>query len=171
MNQIQIVAIAVKAVFKEKKFLLSFIFLTFLSLWFFIYIPVKKIPGNTFLFQISIFTLVDWFLLVILSILTALSLVMNFFVIKNDLKKTYGSSTLRRGGFSVLSGIIGSIFGPTASCASCVGSIFGFLGVGGVFFLLQYRFYIVIVSIVFMLLSLYYTSLRILGVCNIKFKI
>ena len=171
MHYLQIVVTAVKAVFKEKKFLLSFVFLTFLTLWFFIYIPVKKIPGNTFIFQISIFTYVDWFLLAILSILTALSLVMNFFVIRNDLKKTYGRSTLRRGGFSVLSGIIGAIFGPTASCASCVGSIFGFLGVGGVFFLLEYRFYIVIASIALMLLSLYFTSLRVLGVCNIKLKI
>lgn len=170
MHYLQVVATAVKTVFREKRLLLLFTILTLGTLWFFIYIPVKKVPGNTFFFQISIFTPKDWFFLILLSILTSLSLAMNIFVVRRELKNTLKSSTVGRGGFSVVTGIVGSIFGPTASCASCVGSIFGFLGVSGVFFLLEYRFYIVIASIVLMLLSLYYTSLRILGVCNIKLK-
>lgn len=170
MRYFQIILTAIKAVFKDSKLFISLIFLTLGFLCFFIYIPVKKVLGNTFLFQISIFTFTDWFLLIVLSTLTSLSLVMNFVVIRNELKNRLNTSTIGRGGFGVISGIVGSIFGPTASCASCVGSIFGFLGVGGVLFLLQYRLYIVIATIVFMLLSLYYTSLRVFGVCNIKLK-
>ena len=170
MNQIQIVLLAVKSTFEEKKIFALFTILATLALWFFIYIPVKKVPGNTFAFQISIFTLNDWFLLITLSTLTALTLSMNIFLIKNDLKNIASPSNMGRGGIGVMSGILGSIFGPTATCASCVGTIFGFLGVGGVFFLLKYRQTIIALSILIMLFTLYYTSKRVLGICNIKIR-
>jgi len=168
MNQIQIVIVAVKSVFKRKRFFIYFIFLALLSLWLFIYIPVKQIPGNTFAFQTSIFTSKDWFLLIVLSILTSTTLVMNIFAVGNDLKNMKYGSTLGRGSVGILSGIAGSIFGPTATCAACVGTIFGFLGVGGIFLLLKYRQAIVVLSISIMLFTLYYTSKRVLGICNIK---
>ncbi|OGM26454.1 hypothetical protein A3A76_01255 [Candidatus Woesebacteria bacterium RIFCSPLOWO2_01_FULL_39_23] len=168
MHYIQLVILAVKNVFKEKIFLITFFALSILALWFFIYIPVRQIPGNTFSFQISIFTLKDWFLLVLLSSLTSLSLTMNIFVIRNELKNSLSTATVGRSSFSTLSGMLGSIFGPTASCASCVGSIFGFLGLGGVLLLLKYRQMILLLSIIIMLLTLYYTSKRVLGICNIK---
>ena len=168
MRYIQLVIVAVKNVFKEKIFLITFVTLTILALWFFIYIPVKKVPGNTFAFQMSIFTSRDWFLLITLSVLTALTLIMNVFVIRNDIKNAIQAANLGRSGLGVLSGIFGSIFGPAASCASCVGTLFGFLGVGGVFFLLKYRHTIVVLSVLIMLFTLYYTSKRVLGICNIK---
>lgn len=169
MNRIQIVVLALKALFK-RNFLIPFILLTFFSLWFFIYIPVKKVPGNTFGFQISLFSFSDWVLLILLSILTTLSFLMNIFVIEREIKKSLAAVSLGRGGVGAIFGVLGSIFGPTASCASCVGSIFGFLGVGGVFFLLKYRQVIVVASILIMLFTLYNTSKRVLGICKVKRK-
>ena len=168
MRYIQLVILAVKNVFKEKSLLIFFGILNLAALWFFIYIPVRQITGNTFAFQTSIFTSKDWFLLISLSTLTSITLVMNIFAVGNDLKNMKYGSTLGRGSVGILSGIAGSIFGPTATCAACVGTIFGFLGVGGIFLLLKYRQAIVAFSILIMLFTLYYTSKRVLGICNIK---
>jgi hypothetical protein len=168
MSQIQIVALAIRTLFERKKIILHFVILTFLVLWLFIYIPVKKIPGNSFIFQISLFGFSDWFLLVVLSILTSITFLMNIFVINREIKQTLNAASLGRGGVGAVFGVLGSIFGPTASCASCVSSIFGFLGIGGVLFLLKYRQVIVALSILIMLFTLYHTSKRVLGICKIK---
>ena len=168
MHRIQLVILAVKNVFKEKKLFITFGVLVTASLWFFIYIPVTQIPGNTYFFQISLFSYVDWSLLILLSSLTALSLTMNYFVIRNQIKRSLRVSTVGSGSFGLLSGVAGSLFGPSASCASCVSALFGFLGVGGVFFLLQYRQAIVLVSILIMLITLYHTSKKVLGICAIN---
>jgi len=170
MYYIQLVILAVKNVFKEKSLLIFFGILNLVVLWFFIYIPVKKVPGNTFVFQISIFTLKDWFLLIVLSALTSLSLTMNGFIIRRELKNSLQPQTVGRGSFGALTGVLGSIFGPTASCASCVGSIFGFLGVGGVLLLLKYRHIILLFSILLMFVTLYHSSKRVLGICNIEIR-
>lgn len=168
MHLLKLTTLAVKIVFSDKNYLTLYgvLFLTVFVL--FIYIPVIRVPGNTLAFQISLFTFTDWFLLILLSGLTAISLAMNIFVAKRDLKSTLNTKTIGRGGFGALSGILGSVFGPTASCSSCVGSFFGFLGAGGVLFLLKYRQMIVALSIIIMLFTLYYTSKRVLGVCDTK---
>lgn len=168
MHHLEVILTAVKITFKDKRYFAALAFLAVLAFWFFVYIPVKKVPGNSFSFQLSIFKPTDWFLLTVLSFLTSLSLVMNFFVIKRNFNELMRGSAAGSGGAGVLAGIMGSIFGPTASCASCVGSIFGFLGVGGVLFLLKYRQLIVATSIVIILFTLYHTSRRVLRICKIK---
>ena len=81
--------------------------------------------------------------------------------LKKSIKKAGGAVA---GGFS---GFIAGIFG-TASCASCVAAIFGFLGLGTVFFLIEYQWYIVGISLLFILLSIYFTSLSIEKDCKIR---
>lgn len=139
---------------------------SFLFLLLFIYIPVTKIPGNSFSFQISIFTFKDWFSLIALSLLSSLSLTMNVFVFDQENKSRLTKSSFGRGSLGIIYGFIGSIFGPTASCASCVGSIFGFLGVGAVIFMIRYQTYILLTFVILILFSIYYTSLRVLGICK-----
>lgn len=155
--------------FQERKILSLFFSLFLAILYVIIYIPVKNVPGNTFRFQISLFTFGDWILLLTLSFLTSLSLVMNIFVIRNNLKSFRGLTTVGQGSFGIFSGLIGSLFG-TASCASCVGSVLGFLGVGGILFLLKFRQIIVASSILIMIVTLYFTSKKVLGICKIKPK-
>jgi hypothetical protein len=138
--------------------------------WVMLYIPIRTIPGNDLAFQISILTPKDWFLFIVLPALTALSIVMNVYILSKKRSAQDSVVMVGQGGTGFLSGVIASVFG-TASCASCVASIFGFLGVGGVFFLVEHRTIITTGAIFLMLISLYFTSRKVLGICdNCKVK-
>lgn len=156
---------ASKLVFSDKKYLFGFLVAAFAMFWLLLYIPIKTVPGNDLGFQLSILTPKDWFLFIILPALTALSIVMNVYILKHKRSIQDGASMAGQGGGGFLSGMVASVFG-TAICASCVASIFGFLGVGGVLFLLQYRTYITVAAIILLLISLYFTSRRVLNACE-----
>jgi len=161
---------AIKVVLRDRKYLIGFILVSISTFWLFIYIPVKNIPGNDFAFQLSIMSKQDFLLLAILSLLTSLSVTMNVYPVRNKPSVKAGISLAGQSGTGLLSGIVGFLFG-TATCASCVASIFGFLGVGAVFFLLDHRVLIVSLAILLLLISLYFTSRRVLGICdNCKVK-
>lgn len=157
--------LAIKVVLKDKKYLAAFLFLSLAIFWLFIYIPVRNIPGNDFAFQLSIMTFQDKILMGLLSILVALSILMNIYAFKLKRSTRIGISAVGQGGGGLFSVVVASVFG-TATCASCVAAIFGFLGTGGVLFLLAYRTQIVLVSIVLLLISLYFTSAKVLGICK-----
>ncbi len=156
---------ASKLVFSDKRYLLGFLVVAFAMFWLLLYIPVRAIPGNDLAFQLSILTPRDWFLFTALPILTALSIIMNIYILKIKRSAQDRVSMAGQGGTGFLSGVIASVFG-TATCASCVASFFGFLGVGGVLFLLQYRTFITVGAIILMLISLYFTSKRVLNACE-----
>lgn len=154
-----------RIVLSEKKYFVGFISLAFLFFSLLVYIPIRSIPGNTLKFQLALMGVKDYALLVILSLLTSLSLVMSFYALRLKVTAREGASLVSRGGIGSFSGVVASIFG-TATCASCVASIFGFLGFGGVLFLLKYRNLVVVFAIVLLLVSLYFTAKRLLGVCE-----
>lgn len=163
---------ASKLVFSDKRYVFGFLVAAFAIFWLFLYIPIKTIPGNDLAFHLSILTSKDWFLFIALSTLTALSIVMNVYIFKNkhsfSMNKRSvqdGVSMAGQGGTGFLSGIVASVFG-SVTCSSCAASIFGFLGVGGVLFLLQYRTFITTAAIILMLVSLYFTSKRVLNACD-----
>lgn len=165
MKYANIYFLAAKQILSIKNYLIGLVFLAPAIFWLLLYIPVRTIPGNDFAFQLSILTTKDRVLLITLSLFTALSIIMNIFVLRNKLTTKNSLSMAGQGGTGLLSGVIGSVFG-TASCASCVASVFGFLGIGGVLFLLQYRTWIATTSIVLILISLYFTSRKVLGICE-----
>lgn len=165
MKYVNIYFLAVKHVLSSKSYLVGLFSLTFVIFWLLIYIPVRTIPGNDFAFQLSLLAPKDHILLITLSVLTALSIIMNVYVLRHKPTIQTGLSMTGQGGTGLISGIIGSVFG-TATCASCVASILGFLGIGGVLFLLQYRTWITTASIILILVSLYFTSRKILGICE-----
>ena len=156
---------ASKLVFTDKLYLLGFLVVAFVMFWLLLYIPVRAIPGNDLKFQLSILTPKDWFLFTALPVLTALSIIMNIYILKIKRSAQDSISMAGQGGTGFLSGVIASVFG-TATCASCVASFFGFLGVGGVLFLVQYRTFITVGAITLMLISLYFTSKRVLNACE-----
>jgi len=165
MKHTNIYILAIKELLGRKNYLIGLLILAPIIFLLLIYIPVRTIPGNDFAFQLSLLTVGDRILLVILSLLTALSIVMNIFVLRNKSNTQNSLSMAGQSGTGILSGVIGSVFG-TATCASCATSLFGFLGVGGVFFLLEYRTWIVAASIILILVSLYFTSRKVIGVCE-----
>ena len=158
---------AIRMVLGDTSYLLGFFLLIGLFVWLFFYIPVRNIPGNDFAFQLSIMSPKDIILLITLSTLTALSVVMNGYILRRQFSMRSGVGLVSQGGLGGFVGVIGSIFG-TASCASCAVSLFGFLGVGSVFFLLQYRQVITVVAILLLIFSLYFTSKSVLGICTVK---
>ncbi len=157
---------AVKLVLSIKKYFVFFILFALFFFAFLIYIPVTSIPGNDLKFQLSILTIKDYFVLAGLSILASLSFTLNLFSSVRDFNLRNSGSYLIRGGGS-LSGLVASVFG-TASCASCIGSVFGFLGTGGVFFLIKYKNPITWIASFIVLVSIYFSSKRVLGICNVK---
>lgn len=169
--------LASKEIFNHPRYLWIFLGLALLFFWVLVYIPVRSIPGNDFLFQLSILTVKDWILFITLSVLTALSVVFNIYLLflnkrrdsgsfahKNKVK--VGAALTVQGGTGILSGIVASLFG-TATCAACISSLFGFLGFGGVLFLIEYRTPITVAAILLLLVSLHFTSQKVLRVCKI----
>lgn len=156
---------AVIEVFKQRKFLVAFLILGTGLFWIFVAIPTRTIPGNTLAFQLSILKRSDYFLLITLSALTSLAAVMNFYILANKFTGRTSATLAGQTGVGWASGVIASIFG-TASCSACVAALFGFLGAGGVFFLLKWRVAVTIVTTILLLISLYFASLKVLGICK-----
>jgi len=151
---------ASKQVLSSRGYFISFIFLAFVIFSLFVAIPTLLIPANSLLFQLSVFTLKDYTLLTVLSILTSLLIVMQIFTYKQAKICSSGNIATSSG-----SAIVAALFG-TASCASCLAAVFGFLGLGTIFFLIKYQWIVVSMAILLILISLYLTSLKLNGVCN-----
>ena len=156
---------AVTEVLKERKFFVAFLILGASLFWIFVSIPTKTIPGNTLAFQLSILTRSDYFLLITLSALTSLAAVMNFYILANKFTGRTSATLAGQTGIGGISGLIAAIFG-TATCSLCVASLFGFLGVGAVFLLLKWQVAVTVVAIILLLISLYFASLKVLGICK-----
>lgn len=154
-----------KLVLSDRRYLFGFLAVAFVMFWLLLYIPIRTIPGNDLAFQLSILTPKDWFLFIVLPILTALSIIMNIYILNHKRSLQESALMVGQGGSGFLSGIIASVFG-TATCAACVATFFGFLGVGGVLFLIQYRAYIATAAIILLLISLYFTSRKVLNACE-----
>ncbi len=165
MGKLTIYFEGIKLVLKQRIYLASFAVISSLLLWFFIYIPVRNVPGNDFAFQLTLFKPQDFLLLITLALLTSLSINMNVYSFRQRATVSTGVSAISQGGVGGFAGIIASIFG-TATCSTCVASLFGFLGIGTVFFLLDNKNYIVLASILLVLFSLYFTSKKVLHVCE-----
>ena len=142
-------------------FLFLVSFFVFFSL--FVLIPVWTVLGHTLATQLDIFTFRDYAVLVLLSSLSSLFITMQVYVMRQK-RKIGGVSTATAGGLGALfAGIAG-----TAFCASCLAPLFAIFGVvlGGVIFVLEYRFYFVAGITLLMLIAIYLTARKINKVCT-----
>lgn len=158
--------LAGKLVLSQRGYFFSMVLLTIAIFLLFLAIPVKTVPGNTFAFQLSILDVRQYILLGALSFLIALSLTLHIFALMHKRSMRTGVSMAGQSATGFLSGTIASIFG-TATCAYCVSAFFGFLGIGGVLFLIEQRTWITAAAIVLMLILLYFTSRKVLGICEV----
>ncbi len=164
MSKIQIIFKSIKEVMRNKNDVTIFSVASLIFLMLFISIPVFTIPGNSLLFQLEIFTFWNYVLMILLSVLIGLMTSMQIYAYKIK-KSVRGVGRGVVGGFS---SIMAGLFG-TASCASCLTVVFGFLGIGTVFFLIKYQWFIVGISLFLIIISIYFTSLSIeknCGVCK-----
>ncbi len=129
-------------------------------LFLYIMLPVWLVPGNDFLFQISIFGPWNLLFLVILSALTAILITMQVYLFTKVGRKAFYD-----GGGSVISGVFATLVG-TASCVGCsLGVVFGVLGFGMVFFLTEYQIYIASGAVLVLIMALWLIARRIVGHC------
>lgn len=161
-NPIKIIYESSKKILGNKGNFRIFLISTTLFFAALISVPVILTPGNTFRFQLGVFTFWNYILMILLAGLIGLMISMQVYTYKIK-KSAKGSGNGVVGGFS---GFVAGIFG-TAACSSCIAAIFGFLGLGTVFFLIEYQWYIVGVSLVLVFLSIYVTSLSIEKDCDV----
>ncbi len=153
---------AIKEVFRNRIYFLSFVLLSIILLFFYIYLPAKTIPGNSLKFQLEILGTKGIFLLAIFSMLSSLTLTMwiyNFLTTK-QLSAAIGST-----GAGIFAAFLSALL-STASCSYCLIAFFGFLGSGAIFFMLENRNKIVIISILLLLISIYSLSKKITEGCK-----
>jgi hypothetical protein len=147
---------AIKEVLDKRNYVLLFLVISFIMASVLVLIPVISIPGNGVLFQLSLFTFKDYIILVPLSLLVGLMIAMQIY--GHKLRTSLRGSG--RGVVASSSGILAGIFG-TAGCSSCIATVFSFLGTGSVLFLIANQWYIVGISSLIVLLSIYFTSVNI----------
>ncbi len=130
-------------------------------------LPVAITPGNDVPFQAKIFTWQNYLTLAGISILAGLSVTLQIRVWREKrAAQIQSAGTTALSGAGVLSGLVSSIF-ASATCATCVGALFGFLGFGGVLFLLTYRWYFLSGAIILLVFSIYFSARRINRGCEI----
>ncbi len=163
-NQAVIVKEAFKLVFKKKTYVLGTAITALMVFITVIFVPVFTVPGNDLSFQLSIMPLRDFLIIGLLGILTGISIMLNVFLFrrekKDQIEKT-GVMTITSG-FGVISSFLGSV-----TCIACASTILGFLGLGTVTFILAYRLPLVLLSSLFILLSIYFTSRKVLNYCDV----
>ncbi len=161
---VSVVKEALKIVFKEKGYIFGVMGTAVLIFFMIIAIPLLLVPGNDLAFQLSIMPPRAYGTIALLGLLTGVSIMLNLYVFnreKDQQVKKVGMMSVT-GGFGIISSFFGSI-----TCVACASTILGFLGIGTVTFLLAYRFQIVLLSILFILLSVYFTSRKVLNLCDV----
>lgn len=148
---------ATKEVLARRNYLLGFLALIPLVFFIFILIPVVTIPANDISFQLSIFTSRDYIVLSTLAVLSSLFIVLQIYTYKIVRRRKERAKVLGQSAVGGYSGLVAAMFG-TAACASCLAALFGFLGIGTVFFLIRYQWLIVSGAILLILISIYFTS-------------
>ncbi len=135
-----------------------------------IMVPVFSVPGNTLGFQLSIFRFRDLLIMFVLSTLSALVITMQIYILwtnrKMKAKQNAGVAMAKTGGTGLIA--LFAAISSTAACSSClvfVLSIVG-LGFGTSLFILQYQIYFLIGALLLILISLHYTSKRMMGICE-----
>ncbi len=155
MNVLRTVIFSVKKSLNDTKYKLLFVLISLLIFFVFVLIPTISIPGNTFLYQLSLFSPLDLIVTISLSILYAIFVVMQVYSMRHKKQISGIGTTVVGGAGTLFAGVAGASF-----CASCFASLFAILGVGfgGVLFVLEYRFYFVIGIVILMFIAIYLTS-------------
>lgn len=164
-NPIQEIKRASKVVLAKKSYKKAFGILSMLIFLTYILLPVWLTAGNTISFQISLLRPKDFVLFVILSLFTALLIVMQVYIYKSKKKKN-GLVVVGQGGVSIYSALFAGLM-ATAACSSCIAGLIGFLGAGSIFFVLEYQWYFVAGALVIVAISLYFIARQVNGGCNL----
>lgn len=151
------------AVLVQPHYQLLLLVLSLLFFGVFITLPVLTIPGNTLSYQLSLFRIQDYALMVILALLIGLNVTLRIYAMRQ--KDALVSSV--QGSFSGLAATFAAIVG-TATCSSCLASLFLLLGLGtgAAFFVLEHQTIFLAGAILLVLASLYFSLQKAVGLCS-----
>lgn len=158
-----IIILASKAVLKGRVYKVWFAMLMGALIVAYVFIPVWRIPGNSLSFRLSLFRPRDYFLFLLLSATTSLLVLMQAYLFLNS--KRDRVLAVGQGSVGALSALFGGLL-ATAGCSSCIAVLIGFLGSGGVFFVIENQPYVVAGAIALVLLGLYFSARRVLEYCK-----
>ena len=163
MNVVKTIIFSIKISLRGINYKLLFISVSLMIFFLLVLIPTISIPGNTFLYQLSLFSSLDLVITIFLSILYAVFVTIQVFSMRLKKHVRNIGTTVGGGVGALFAGVAG-----TAFCASCLAPLFALLGIGfgGVLFVLEYRFYFVAAIIILMLIAIYLTSVRISKNCS-----
>jgi len=131
----------------------------------YILLPVWLTVGNTVAFQLSLLRLKDYALFASLSLVTALLVVMQLYIVQRSRERKRMAVAVGSGGVGIYSALLSGLM-ATAACLSCVAALLGFLGAGTVLFIIVNRWYFIAGAIAVVMISLYFSARRVLGVCE-----
>lgn len=131
-------------------------------------LPVYNVPGNSFLFQATIYNWTEYSILILLSLLSALSVMLQWAAFRtNDASR--GQETTKQtllGGSGIITGVVSSLF-ASASCATCLGALFSFMSFNTLIFLAAHRWYILGGAFALILVSIYFSARKINRGCEV----
>lgn len=149
----------------------NFVLFTLLSMIFFagmFALPVYNVPGNSFFFQATIYHWTEYLILILLSLLSALSLTLQwtaFHIQGTSNSKETAKQTLL-GGSGIITGVMSSLF-ASASCATCLGALFSFMSFNTLIFFAVHRWYILGGAFTLILISIYFSARKINRGCEV----
>lgn len=165
MNTFKQIISASKMVLQSRFYLSVFFLITPIIAFLLFLIPVNAIPGNSVTFQMQLFSTKDYLMIFSVAGLQSLLLVMFFYLFRRARSQRIKLSAFGHSNLGVISGVPAFLFG-TKLCPICITAIFGFLGSGTIFSILQYRVWIFVVSVAILLLSIYSISRKINRTCE-----
>lgn len=156
---------AFRKTFERKKYYLLWFLLAFGFFWIFIFVPTFTIPENSIILQLTLLTSRDFLIQIVLSILITLMITIQVFAFRVTQKKKHKLGLVGSGGISSYLAFFGVML-ATPVCASCLLTVFGYLGAGTVLFGLQHSNGILAASIALIAVSIYITSRKIIKGCE-----
>jgi uncharacterized membrane protein YiaA len=156
---------AANTVLSEKKYFFAFIILSIGIFWVLVLAP-DKIAGAGAITRS--FRVWEYVFLAAIALLASLVVLMQVFSFKMTRRMNAGQSALTSVGF--FSAFMSAVF-SSAVCGLCVSALFGFLGAGGIIFLVDNRLYVVAGSVSLLLLSLFLSSKRVNEDCDCAVRV
>jgi len=162
MKILTTVIFGIKQSLQEVKYRFIFAGAALFVFFLFVLIPTVSVPGNDFFYQLSLFSTLDFGVTVLLSILYAVFITMQVYVMRMKKQMSDIGTTVGGGIGTIFAGVAG-----TAFCASCLAPLFALFGIGfgGVLFILKFRFYFVAGIVVLMLIAIYLLARKIQRTC------
>ncbi len=166
MTFFKIIVSAIKIILAKWTYRVALVVLSILLVTLYISVPVITIPGNTFIFQLSLYTPTDFVLFVLLSITTSLLILLQVFIFSRLRKEKQNSKVIAQGGVGIFSGLLAGVV-TSVTCVPCAIGFLGIFGsVGTILIVSEYQSYFATAAIILVLLGIYYTSLRVMGYCK-----